>query len=135
MRNREGNTRIGQRLAQLHAGETGTVTLTTGETADYYVTTTYLETNVHGDKTSKEIVDWNMAARTLRTLVPPGTDGLSHEPAERKNQAPHEGTPPYKVGDHVTLPAPDHPINGTIGYIGDTDVRSIPARIPGAMKS
>lgn len=123
MRNREGNTRIGQRLAQLHAGETGTVTLTTGETADYYVTTTYLETNVHGDKTSKEIVDWNMAARTLRTLYRQELDGLSHEPAERKNQAPHEGTPPYKVGDHVTLPAPDHPINGTIGYIGDTDVR------------
>ncbi len=123
MRNGEGNTRIGQRLAQMYAGETGTVTLTTGETADYYATTSYLETNIHGDKTSKEIVDWNMAARTLRTLYRQELDGLSHEPAERENQAPHEGTPPYKVGDHVTLPAPDHPINGTIGYIGDTDVR------------
>ncbi|MBQ7301262.1 MAG: DEAD/DEAH box helicase family protein [Clostridia bacterium] len=34
-----------------------------------------------------------------------------------------EGVLAYKVGDTVVVPYPDHNITGTIGYIGDTDVR------------
>lgn len=34
-----------------------------------------------------------------------------------------DGTPAYQVGDHVVLPAPDQEISGTIGYIGEQEVR------------
>ena len=43
--------------------------------------------------------------------------------ADRLNTPFLEGTPSYQVGDHVTLPAPDHPITGTIDAIEDTTVR------------
>ena len=40
-----------------------------------------------------------------------------------RHTPPLEGTPSYQVGDPVTLPAPDHPITGTIDAIEDTTVR------------
>ena len=43
--------------------------------------------------------------------------------ADRLNTPFLEGTPSYQVGDQVTLPAPDHPITGTIDAIEDTTVR------------
>ena len=43
--------------------------------------------------------------------------------ADRLNQTTLEGIPSYQVGDPVTLPAPDHPITGTIDAIEDTTVR------------
>ena len=43
--------------------------------------------------------------------------------ADRLNQTTLEGIPSYQVGDHVTLPAPDHPITGTIDAIEETTVR------------
>mgnify|MGYP000028361236 FL=1 len=52
-------------------------------------------------------------------------DGFLQDPegfADR-HTSPLEGTPSYQVGDQVTLPAPDHPITGTIDAIEDTTVR------------
>lgn len=43
--------------------------------------------------------------------------------AVRLNTPFLEGIPSYQVGDQVTLPAPDHPIAGTIDAIEDTTVR------------
>ena len=43
--------------------------------------------------------------------------------ADRLNTPFLEGTPSYQVGDQVTLPAPDHPITGTIDAIEETTVR------------
>ena len=43
--------------------------------------------------------------------------------ADRLNTPFLEGTPSYQVGDQVTLPAPDHPVTGTIDAIEETTVR------------
>ena len=43
--------------------------------------------------------------------------------ADRLNHTALDGVPSYQVGDTVTLPAPDHPIRGTIDAIEDTTVR------------
>ena len=43
--------------------------------------------------------------------------------ADRLNHIALDGVPSYQVGDTVTLPAPDHPINGTIDAMEDTTVR------------
>ena len=43
--------------------------------------------------------------------------------ADRLNNTALEGAPSYRVGDTVTLPAPDHPITGTIEDIGENTVR------------
>ena len=58
----------------------------------------------------------------LRALYQQELDGFSHEPAQW--EAVHlEGVPTYQVGDTVTLPFADREISGTIGYIGEVDVR------------
>lgn len=48
--------------------------------------------------------------------------GATHIPAQRE-PVHLEGTPAYQVGNHVVLPAPDQEISGTIGYIGELEVR------------
>ena len=47
----------------------------------------------------------------------------AQEYAARLNQSHLEGVPVYQVGDKVTLPLSDREIAGTIGYIGENDVR------------
>src|SRR5699024_3305813 len=61
----------------------------------------------------------------LRGLYVKEQDGFFQDPegfADR-HTPPLEGTPSYQAGDQVTLPAPDHPITGTIDAIEETTVR------------
>lgn len=68
---------------------------------------------------------WDELAPLLRGMYVKELDGFFQDPegfADR-HTSPLEGTPSYHVGDQVTLPAPDHPITGTIDAIEDTTVR------------
>ena len=68
---------------------------------------------------------WDELAPLLRGLYVKEQDGFFQDPegfADR-HTPPLEGTPSYQVGNPVTLPAPDHPITGTIDAIEDTTVR------------
>ena len=122
LRSGEGNVRISSRLSETLAGRDGTMEFITGETADYYADTNSLKVDIHDKYNSRRSMSWNEAAMLLRALYQQELDGFSHEPAQW--EAVHlEGVPTYQVGDTVTLPFADREISGTIGYIGEVDVR------------
>ena len=125
LRNGEGNTKIAQRLSQQFAGRVETMGLVIGEAAGYRATTTGLEVEIirDDDKILATVsASWRELAAVLRALYQQELDGFSHTPAQRE-AVRLEGTPAYQVGDRVTLPAPDHEISGTIGYIGEQEIR------------
>ena len=51
---------------------------------------------------------------------------LYEEQQTEISDAVRETTPDYKVGDHVVVPLPTQTIEGTVGYVGETDVRVDP---------
>ena len=125
LRNGEGNTKIAQRLSAQFAGRVETMGLVTGEAADYRATTTGLEVEIirDDDKILATVsASWGELAAVLRALYQQELDGFSHTPVQRE-AVRLTGTPAYQVGDRVTLPAPDHVISGTIGYIGEQEIR------------
>lgn len=125
LRNGEGNTKLSQRLSSQFAGRVETMDLVTGETADYRATTTGLEVEIirDDDKILATVsASWKELAAVLRALYQQELDGFSHTPVQREAVC-LTGTPAYQVGDHVVLPAPDQEISGTIGYIGEQEVR------------
>nr|WP_242869099.1 SNF2-related protein [Ruthenibacterium lactatiformans] len=121
-RSGEGNTHIEQRLSETFAGRAETTELITGETADYYTSTTGIEVDIQDKYNSRRSMSWREAVLVLRTLYQQELDGFSHEPMQQE-PAHLEGVPIYQVGDAVTLPLADREISGTIGYIGELDVR------------
>ena len=122
LRSGEGNKRISQRLSETFAGRTETMELATGDTADFSTSTTGMEVEIQDKYNTKLGISWDETARLLRTLYQQGLDGLSPE-TKLPEPAHLEGVPTYKVGDTVKLPFTDREISGTIGYIGDMDVR------------
>ena len=125
LRNGEGSAKIAQRLSERFAGTVETMTLATGNTADYRATTTGLEVEIIGadDAVLATLsAQWPELSSVLRALYQQELDGFTHTPSQRE-PVHLEGTPAYQVGDQVTLPAPDHIISGTISYIGDQEIR------------
>ena len=125
LRNGEGNAKLSQRLSAQFAGRVETMNLVTGETADCRATTTGLEVEIirDDDKILATVsASWKELAAVLRALYQQELDGFSHTPVQREAVC-LTGTPAYQVGDHVVLPAPDQEISGTIGYIGEQEVR------------
>ena len=122
LRSGEGNTHIEKRLSDTLAGRTETMELITGETADYYASTTGIEVEIQDKYHSRRSMSWGEVVPVLRALYQQELDGFSHDPV-RPEPAHLEGVPAYQVGDTVTLPLDDREISGTIGYIGDVDVR------------
>ena len=128
LRDGEGNTRIAQRLSELYSGRVETMDLATGDIADYRTFTTSIEIEVldHDERKLATLAyRWGELTPLLRGLYEQELDGFYQAPdrfADR-HTPPLEGTPSYQVGDHVTLPAPDHPITGTIDAIEDNSVR------------
>ena len=125
LRSGEGNTRIAQRLSETFAGRAETMELMTGDTADYFTSTTGIEAEIHDKFSSRRSASWEQAAPILRALYQQELDGFSHEPVQREENR-LEGEPSYQVGDKVILPYPFREISGTIGYIGEVDVRIDP---------
>lgn len=98
-----GNTPIGNRLAEQFADRAETMQLITGETADYFTSTTGMEVKVHDKFSSGQYMGWALIPSILRALYQKELDGFSHEPVQRP--AVHlEGRPTYQVGDKVTFP-------------------------------
>ncbi|AYF40106.1 hypothetical protein CXP51_09650 [Ethanoligenens harbinense] len=121
-RENEGNTRVAQRLSETYAGTSDTMELTTGETADFFATTTGFEVDIHDKYNSKRSARWEEISPILRALYQHEQDGFSHEPVLRK-PANLEGKPSYEVGDHSVLDYGGQELSGTVGYVGDKDVR------------
>ena len=122
LRSGEGNTHIEKRLSDTLAGRTETMELITGETADYYASTTGIEVEIQDKYHSRRSMSWGEVVPVLRALYQQELDGFSHDPV-RPKPAHLEGAPAYQVGDTVTLPFDDREISGTIGYIGETSIR------------
>ena len=118
----DGNTRIAQRLSDTYAGTAETMELVTGETADYFASTTSLEINIFDKYDSKRAFSWADLAPVLRSLYQAEQDGFFHEPVIQE-PVTLQGPPSYQVGDSVHLPLPGRNIAGTIGYVGELDVR------------
>ena len=122
LRGGEGNTRISQRLSETYAGTAEAMTLVSGEEADYFATTTGLELNIHDKYNTKLTFSWSEIAPILRAMYQQERDGFFHEPV-LKEPVTLEGVPTYQVGDKVTLPYGERELSGTVGYVGETDVR------------
>ena len=122
LRSGEGNTHIAKRLSETFAGRADMVELMTGDTADYFTSTTGIEVEIQDKFSSRRASSWENIAPVLRALYQQELDGFSHEPVQ-KEPAHLEGTPVYQTGDKVTLPYPDREISGTVGYIGEHEVR------------
>lgn len=121
-RENEGNTRVAQRLSKTYAGTSDTMELTTGETADFFATTTGFEVDIQDKYASRRSARWEEIAPILRALYQREQDGFSHEPVLRE-PANLDGKPSYEVGDQTVLDYGGQELSGTVGYVGDKDVR------------
>ena len=99
-RENEGNTRVAQRLSDTYAGTSETMELATGDTADFFATTTGFEVDIHDKYNSKRSAQWGEIAPILRALYQREQDGFSHEPVLRES-ANRDDTHPSA---EVTLP-------------------------------
>lgn len=118
----DGNTRIAQRLSDTYAGTAETMELVTGDTADYFASTIGLEINIHDKYDTKLTYSWADLAPVLRSLYQAEQDGFSHAPTLQE-PVTIPGQPSYQVGDSVHLPLPGRIISGTIGYVGELEIR------------
>jgi N12 class adenine-specific DNA methylase len=121
-RENEGNTRVAQRISETYAGVSETVELTTGETADIFADTVGFEVNIHDKFESRRRVSWTDIAPILRALYQQERDGFFHEPILRESTN-LDGKPSYEAGDHAVLDYGGQELSGTVGYVGEKDVR------------
>ena len=121
-RENEGNTRVAQHLSQTYAGTSDTMELTTGGTADFFATTTGFEVDIHDKYNSKRTASWEEISPILRALYQREQDGFSHEPVLRE-PTNLDGKPSYQPGDQAVLDYGGQELSGTVGYVGDKDVR------------
>ncbi len=121
-RNGEGNKSISHKMSETYAGTVETMTLLSGEEADFRASTVGMEIEIQDKFGTKLSFSWDEIVPVLRAMHQQERDGFYHEPVSRE-PVMLEGVPSYKVGDSVFVPYPDRDIKGTIGYIGDIDVR------------
>ncbi len=130
MRAGEDNQRIAQRLSERCADRVETVTLESGDAADYFTSVDSMAVEIQNTFGTKLDLTWKSAARILRTMYQKELDGFSHdsvwqekleqaEPSEPEPaQAPTSEVPePETVeidGGKITAPpAPEPPIRTT----------------------
>jgi hypothetical protein len=131
-RENEGNARMAQRLSETYAGTSDTMELTTGETADFFATTTGFEVDIHDKYNSKRSARWEEIAPILRALYEQEQDGFSHEPVLREaanRENTHSSTEVTLPESGVTLPgeivtvkghiAPEQPAAGNFRITDD----------------
>ena len=118
----ENNRGLAMRLSEALASRDGTVTLETGDSADYFASTTSLGVDILDKFDTRLSMSWDEIAPVLRALWLQELDGFTHEPVQRK-PVNLEGKLSYQVGDKVAFAYGDHDVSGTIEYIGDLGVR------------
>ncbi len=122
LRSGENNRGIAQRLSLAFASRAETVTLETGDIADYFTSTVSMAVEIQDKFGTKLSLSWEAVAPILRALWLQELDGFSHEPVQRES-VELAGQLTYREGDKVAFGYGDHDIAGTIEYIGDLDVR------------
>ena len=122
IRSGENNRGIAMRLSEALASRDGTVTLETGDIADYFASTTSLGVDIQDKFNTRLSMSWDEIAPVLRALWLQELDGFSHAPVQRE-PVNLEGKLSYQVGDKVAFAYGDHDVNGTIEYIGDLGIR------------
>ena len=121
----KGNREMGGLLSGLLGNRVDTTELSTGEMADYFTSGLSMRIEILNDdevKIASAAYSWHQIAPVLRSLWQQELDGFTHAPVQR-DPVRLEGKPSYQVGDKVSFQYGDHEITGTIGYIGDLDVR------------
>lgn len=121
IRSGENNRGIAQRLSLAFASRAETVTLETGEIADYSTSTISMSVEIQDKFGTKLALSWEAVAPILRTLWLQELDGFTHEPVQRE-PVELEGQLTYQVGDKVAFAYGDHDISGTIESIGELDI-------------
>ena len=122
LRSGENNRGISMRLSETFASRAETVTLETGDIADYFTSTISMEVEIQDKFGTKLAQSWEAVAPILRALWLQELDGFSHEPVQRE-PVNLEGKLSYQVGDKVAFAYGDHDVNGTIEHIGDLGIR------------
>ena len=110
------------RLSETFASRAETVTLETGDIADYFTSTISMEVEIQDKFGTKLAQSWEAVAPILRALWLQELDGFSHAPVQRE-LVNLEGKLSYQVGDKVAFAYGDHDVNGTIEHIGDLGIR------------
>ena len=122
IRSGENNRGLVMRLSEALASRDGTVTLETGDIADYFASTTSLGVDIQDKFNTRLSMSWDEIAPVLRALWLQELDGFTHEPVQRE-PVNLEGKLSYQEGDKVAFAYGDHDVSGTIEYIGDLGVR------------
>ena len=99
-RDGDDNAAIAQKLGDAYSGTAETMTLLSGETADYFTSVNGLAINIHDKFNTNLSFGWNEIAPVLRAMYEQERDGFSHEPT---TQPPEQPAFPYAVGDTVYL--------------------------------
>ncbi len=89
----EGNARIAQRLAETYAGTVETMTLLSGEEADYRATATGFEVEIEDKFYTHLSFTWNEVAPILRAMYQQERDGFFHAPAQAEPPQPEAAAP------------------------------------------
>ena len=116
LRSGENNRGIAQRLSLAFASRAETVTLETGDIADYFTSTVSMAVEIQDKFGTKLSLSWEAVAPILRALWLQELDGFSHEPVQR-DSVELAGQLTYREGDKVAFGYGDHDIAGTIEYI------------------
>ncbi len=116
LRSGENNRGIAQRLSLAFASRAETVTLETGDIADYFTSTISMAVEIQDKFGTKLSLSWEAVAPILRALWLQELDGFSHEPVQR-DSVELAGQLTYREGDKVAFGYGDHDIAGTIEYI------------------
>ena len=99
----ESNPRIAQRLSDIYAGQSNTVTMQTGEDADFFATPSGVEIHIQDKYSTRHHVSWDEIARVLRAMYQQEQFGFLHEPANAE-PAYHEETTAFYPGERNGLP-------------------------------
>ena len=84
----EDNLKIAQRLADTYAGTAETMTMLTGDQADYFAGQSGFEVHIHDKFDTKVSMTWNLVAPILRALYQQELDGFLHEAPTVDNSGP-----------------------------------------------
>ena len=122
IRSGENNRGLAKRLSEALANRNHTVTLETGDAADYFASTIGLEVDIRDKFNTRLVMSWDEIAPVLRAFWLQELHGFTHEPPQRE-PVNLEGNLSYQVGDKVAFAYGDHDVCGTIEYIGDLGVR------------
>ncbi|MDE7246044.1 MAG: hypothetical protein K2O18_19000, partial [Oscillospiraceae bacterium] len=121
LRSGENNRGIAMRLSEAFASRAETVTLETGDIADYFTSTIDMAVEIQDKFGTKLSLSWDAIAPILRAMYQQELDGFTHEPVQRE-PVELEGQLSYQVGDKVAFSYGDHDVSGTIEGIGEVDI-------------